>query len=55
MRVSHAQRLLVTTDLRVLDVALESGFSSLAPFYNAFGRYCGMRPLAFRKKQGQTG
>jgi AraC-like DNA-binding protein len=55
LRVSHAQRLLVTTDLRVLDVALESGFSSLAPFYNAFARYCGLRPLAFRKKQGETG
>ncbi len=54
LRISHAQRLLVTTDLRVLDVALESGFSSLAPFYNAFARYCGMRPLAFRKKQGKT-
>lgn len=54
LRISHAQRLLVTTDLRVLDVALESGFSSLAPFYNAFARYCGMRPLAFRKRQGQT-
>lgn len=54
LRVSHAQRLLVTTDLRVLDVAMESGFSSLAPFYNAFARYCGMRPLAFRRKQGQT-
>jgi AraC-like DNA-binding protein len=54
LRVSHAQRLLVTSDLRVLDVAMESGFSSLAPFYNAFGRYCGMKPLAFRKRRGQT-
>jgi AraC family transcriptional regulator, melibiose operon regulatory protein len=53
LRVSHAQRLLVTSDLRVLDVALESGFSSLAPFYNAFGRYCGMRPLVFRKRRGE--
>ena len=55
LRISHAQRLLVTTDLRVLDVALESGFSSLAPFYNAFSRYCGMRPLVFRRKRGQVG
>jgi AraC-like DNA-binding protein len=54
LRVSHAQRLLVTTDLRVLDVAMESGFSSLAPFYNAFARYCGLRPLTFRKRRGQT-
>lgn len=53
LRISHAQRLLVTTDLRVLDVAMESGFSSLAPFYNAFTRYCGMRPLAFRKRRGE--
>jgi len=54
LRVSHAQRLLVTTDLRVLDVALESGFSSLAPFYKAFTRYCGTRPLTFRKRGVKT-
>ena len=51
LRVSHAQRLLMTTDLGVLEVAMESGFGSPAPFYVAFTRYCGMRPLAFRKQQ----
>jgi AraC-like DNA-binding protein len=51
LRVSHAQRLLVTSQMRVLDVALESGFGSLAPFYHAFKRYTGTRPLAFRRTQ----
>lgn len=53
LRVSHAQRLLVTTDLRVLDVAMESGFGSLAPFYRSFTRFSGMRPLVFRRQQRQ--
>lgn len=51
LRVSHAQRLLVTTNLRVLDVALESGFGSLAPFYRSFAHHTGTNPLAFRRQQ----
>ncbi|MCC6416118.1 MAG: helix-turn-helix domain-containing protein [Opitutaceae bacterium] len=51
LRVSHAQRLLVTTDLKVLDVAMESGFLSLAPFYAAFaGHSRGLRPLDYRRQ-----
>lgn len=50
LRVSHAQRMLTTSNLRVLDIALECGFGSVAPFYNAFSKYCGMRPLAFRNR-----
>ena len=51
LRVSHAQRLLITTDLKVLDVAMESGFSSVAPFYAAFARHsAGLRPLEYRHR-----
>jgi len=51
LRVSHAQRLLITTDTKVVDVALESGFASVAPFYQAFRNYAGQqRPLAYRRK-----
>jgi AraC family transcriptional regulator, melibiose operon regulatory protein len=51
LRVSHAQRLLITTDAKVLDVAMESGFSSAAPFYAAFAaRTGGIRPLAYRRR-----
>ena len=50
LRVSHAQRLLITTDMKVLDVAMESGFSSAAPFYAAFATHSrGLRPLDYRR------
>ena len=51
LRVSHAQRLLITTDMKVLDVAMESGFSSVAPFYAAFAAHSrGIKPLAYRRQ-----
>ena len=51
LRVSHAQRLLIATDLKVLDVAMESGFSSVAPFYTAFAlRSGGLSPLIYRRR-----
>ena len=49
LRISHAQRLLTTTTHKVLDIALECGFGSVAPFYVAFTRYVGCRPIEFRK------
>ncbi len=50
LRVSHAQRLLIMSDLKVLDVAMESGFSSVAPFYAAFAAHTrDLRPLAYRR------
>lgn len=55
LRVSHAQRLLITTDLKVLDVAMESGFSSVAPFYAAFAAHTpGLRPLDYRRQHQPT-
>ncbi len=36
MRLAHAQRLLLTSDMKILDIALDSGFASLGPFYRAF-------------------
>jgi AraC-like DNA-binding protein len=51
LRVSHAQRLLVTTDARVSDLALESGFGSPAAFYQAFAAYSGgEKPLDYRRR-----
>ncbi len=51
LRVSHAQRLLITTDMKVIDVAMESGFSSAAPFYAAFSTHSrGLRPLDYRRQ-----
>jgi AraC-like DNA-binding protein len=48
LRVSHAQRLLLTTTDKVLDVALASGFTSASRFYEAFRHYTGSTPQDYR-------
>ncbi len=47
-RVSHAQRMLVTSDAKVLEVALEAGFGSLSRFNAAFRQLCGCAPREYR-------
>ena len=46
-RISHAQRLLATTDEKILTVALESGFKSVTQFYAAFRRIVGQTPRKY--------
>lgn len=48
-RVSHAQRLLATTDMKVIDVSLNSGFFSMSRFYEAFQKSCGCSPIDYRR------
>jgi AraC-like DNA-binding protein len=48
-RIQHAQRMLVTSDESVLQVALDSGFNSLSRFNAAFKDLCGSTPRQFRK------
>lgn len=50
-RVSHAQRLLITTEDKILDVAMTSGFNTLSRFNEAFRRACGCSPKEYRKRQ----
>ncbi len=49
-RVSHAQRLLATTDRKIVDVALDSGYATLSRFYEAFARACGCSPKQYRNQ-----
>jgi AraC family transcriptional regulator, melibiose operon regulatory protein len=51
LRLAHAQRLLSTTSLSILDVAMESGFGSLGRFYDSFARHVGERPLVYRRRR----
>lgn len=47
-RVAHAQRLLISSDLSVLEVALDAGFSSVSHFYTMFKRSSGVSPRRYR-------
>lgn len=49
-RVSHAQRLLATSDIKIVHVALDSGFGSISRFNDAFRRECGCSPREYRQK-----
>lgn len=49
-RVAVAQRLLLLTDRKGLDLAAACGFNSPARFYVAFKRFTGLTPQAYRRK-----
>ena len=51
-RLSHAQRLLATTQLQIIDVAFQSGFNSLSRFNEAFRKAFGCSPRDYRNHQG---
>jgi AraC-like DNA-binding protein len=53
-RISHAQRLLVTTGDPVAEIAFASGFQSLSRFNEAFTRACGCPPREYRKVHRAT-
>jgi AraC-like DNA-binding protein len=50
LRVSHAQRLLLTTDWTVERIALDCGFGSASRFFAAFRRLCGCTPREYRRR-----
>jgi AraC family transcriptional regulator, melibiose operon regulatory protein len=49
-RIAQAQRLLATTDEKIIDVALNSGFQTPSRFYEAFQRACRCSPGRYRKE-----
>lgn len=48
-RLTHAQRLLVTSEASVLEVAMDSGFGSLSRFNTVFKAVSGCSPRQYRK------
>jgi AraC-like DNA-binding protein len=50
LRISHAQRLLLMSDAKILDVAYDSGFASASRFYECFNRLCGQTPKDYRRQ-----
>jgi AraC family transcriptional regulator, melibiose operon regulatory protein len=53
-RLSHAQRLLVTTGEQIVNVALDSGFGSLSRFNEAFRESFGCTPREYRRAHQLT-
>ena len=49
LRLSNAQRLLVTTDQKIIDIMYESGFRSQAWFYRIFQQQAGCSPSRYRR------
>jgi AraC-like DNA-binding protein len=49
-RVAEAQRLLLTTSLRVTEIAESAGFGSLSSFYEHVSAACGMTPREYRRQ-----
>ena len=47
-RVENAKQLLITTDMKISDIALESGFSSENVFYGIFEKHVGKTPRQYR-------
>jgi AraC family transcriptional regulator, melibiose operon regulatory protein len=47
-RVAHAQRMLTTTDTAITDIALQSGFTSISRFNEAFQTICLCSPREYR-------
>jgi AraC-like DNA-binding protein len=50
LRISHAQRLLLTTDWTVERIALDCGFGSPSRFFAAFRRLCACTPREYRRR-----
>jgi len=52
LRLSHARRLLTTTDLKILDIMHDSGFTCATQFYMRFHEQTGLSPRRYRIQAG---
>ncbi len=50
-RIEKAKELLLTTDLRISDIAFDCGFNELSSFSHTFHKVTGLSPKAFRLSQ----
>ncbi|WP_162515259.1 helix-turn-helix domain-containing protein [Paenibacillus pinistramenti] len=49
LKLKAARNLLLNTELRVVEIALESGFENVSHFYHQFKKFYNQAPLDFRK------
>lgn len=51
MRLCEAEKMLVQTDKKIIDVAYEIGFSNVSAFNRFFKTHIGKIPSEYRKEQ----
>ena len=49
LRIDHAKNLLISKDFKMIDIALECGYSGERTFYRAFQEIVGMTPSEYRQ------
>ncbi|MCL2127318.1 MAG: AraC family transcriptional regulator [Treponema sp.] len=56
IRLEHSAKLLITTNISIIDISEECGFESLSYYYHRFKEYYSLSPRKFRKmgKEGQV-
>ena len=54
LRVQKARKLLLETDLPLLDICTECGFQDQSYFIKTFRERTGISPARFRKRSGMT-
>ncbi|MCM3132560.1 helix-turn-helix domain-containing protein [Paenibacillus polysaccharolyticus] len=53
-RMKKAKQLLLSTDLRIYEIALEVGYRDIDWFYKKFKAYAGSSPNAYRRQKAHT-
>ena len=53
MKISHAKKLLETTDLPVAEVATQCGYTNVGHFIRTFSKTANATPLQYRKKKAK--
>lgn len=54
LRVNEAKKLLVTTDMKILDMINQVGCSNVYQFYKLFNKHVSMTPAEYREQYHQT-
>ena len=52
MRIQHAQYLLKSTNMSILDIALSVGYTNYSKFSSAFKNETSTTPMQYRKSYG---
>ncbi len=54
LRINEAMRLLTNTEMEIIDVMLECGFTNQSTFNKVFMEFCGITPRQFKKLSKST-